>query len=516
MERRSILVLFALVLSAAGAPPAQEKVLSEEWLGLYMMGNKVGYSHTRVVARTGEEGTRITTSERTVIKIKRMGRSIASTEESEVTEDDRGRLLSFSHRERQSAQEKATEGRSEGDFLVFTRIQGGREQEVEKVPYPAGALPPYAVERYQRKLGLKEEAAGRVKIFLAAMPDRPAELTLRVGGREETEVLGEKRTLWRVEGSMQVRGVAIDTVEWVSDDFVAWRVEAMRGLIKGYKLPRELALREGKVEELFLATLVAPDRKIEKARTVRELAYRLTLPPGESFQALPRGAGQEVRKEEGNRVEIRIGPVEPARPLPRPVRTPGMEKYLAPTPFLQSGDPAIAKQAAAVVGEEEDSLAAARLLEKWVFKNIANKHFGLGFATAAEVMKNLEGDCSEHAVLLAALCRAAGIPSRVAAGLIYADSLVAERAKSGVGAFGYHMWTEVFVGEWVPLDATLGVGYCDATHIALARSPLESESAIFDLVPVGLYIGRLQVEVLSPAGEVTPSERPGPGSGPGR
>ena len=40
-------------------------------------------------------------------------------------------------------------------------------------------------------------------------------------------------------------------------------------------------------------------------------------------------------------------------------------------------------------------------------------------ATAAEVARSREGDCTEHAVLLAALARARGIPARVAMGLVY-------------------------------------------------------------------------------------------------
>ena len=120
---------------------------------------------------------------------------------------------------------------------------------------------------------------------------------------------------------------------------------------------------------------------------------------------------------------------------------------------------------------------------------------GVAFATAAEVAKNLEGDCSEHGVLLAALCRAAGIPSRVVGGLVYAEELKVPGAEER-GAFGFHMWTEVWIGEWVALDATLGQGFVDATHVALARSAMESESSQFDLVPIGKYMGKLSIKVL--------------------
>ena len=67
-----------------------------------------------------------------------------------------------------------------------------------------------------------------------------------------------------------------------------------------------------------------------------------------------------------------------------------------------------------------------------------------------EVARSLEGDCTEHAVLLAALCRARKIPARVAFGLVYYPP------QKG---FAYHMWNEVWIADrWIPLDATLGHG----------------------------------------------------------
>jgi transglutaminase-like putative cysteine protease len=70
-------------------------------------------------------------------------------------------------------------------------------------------------------------------------------------------------------------------------------------------------------------------------------------------------------------------------------------------------------------------------------------------------------------MLLAALLRAAGIPSRVAVGVTYAD-----------GEFISHMWTEAYLNDWTALDATLSGGdVVDATHIKLAASALDGPTA---------------------------------------
>ena len=102
--------------------------------------------------------------------------------------------------------------------------------------------------------------------------------------------------------------------------------------------------------------------------------------------------------------------------------------------------------------------SSARAIEKWVDSAVADKGFGTAFAPAREVLEEGAGDCSEHAVLMAALTRAAGIPSRVAAGLVYWER-----------AFAYHMWVEVRVGDgWYALDPTVGHGSVDATFLAIA------------------------------------------------
>ncbi len=71
------------------------------------------------------------------------------------------------------------------------------------------------------------------------------------------------------------------------------------------------------------------------------------------------------------------------------------------------------------------------------------------------------GDCNEHAVLFAALARAAGVPARIEAGLVYLN-----------GRFYYHAWPNVYVGHWLEMDPTWGQHAVDATHLALVEGEL--------------------------------------------
>jgi transglutaminase-like putative cysteine protease len=88
------------------------------------------------------------------------------------------------------------------------------------------------------------------------------------------------------------------------------------------------------------------------------------------------------------------------------------------------------------------------------------------------------GDCNEHAVLLTALARAAGIPAEVEAGLVYQR-----------GRFYYHAWNVLYLGTWVTADSVMGQLPADVTHIRFVRG---AERQI-DLVSL---IGKARIEVL--------------------
>jgi transglutaminase-like putative cysteine protease len=105
------------------------------------------------------------------------------------------------------------------------------------------------------------------------------------------------------------------------------------------------------------------------------------------------------------------------------------------------------------------------------------------------VADSKEGDCTEFAVLTAALCRAMGIPARIVVGIAYVDEFMGYE-----NVFGGHAWTEAYIGNrWVGLDAAFkagGYGGYDAGHIALTTSSGELED-YFSLI---FNIGQFEIE----------------------
>jgi transglutaminase-like putative cysteine protease len=87
------------------------------------------------------------------------------------------------------------------------------------------------------------------------------------------------------------------------------------------------------------------------------------------------------------------------------------------------------------------------------------------------------------------MCRAAGVPSRTAVGLVYAPR---ERA------MGFHMWIEVWVGgKWYALDPTLGQGHVGAAHLKITDHHWNDVQSMTPLLPVTRVLGKLQIEVVS-------------------
>jgi transglutaminase/protease-like cytokinesis protein 3 len=95
------------------------------------------------------------------------------------------------------------------------------------------------------------------------------------------------------------------------------------------------------------------------------------------------------------------------------------------------------------------------------------------------VLHTKKGDCNEHTVLFNALARAAGIPARTVVGMVYLR-----------GAFYYHAWSEVWLGQWISLDSVLDQFPADVTHIKFVEGDIDRQIDILQL------IGKLKIEVL--------------------
>jgi len=228
------------------------------------------------------------------------------------------------------------------------------------------------------------------------------------------------------------------------------------------------ALGENDVLEVVDKMFMASPEPLDNAGSARSITYHLSPNQTDSF-IIPPNDNQQVQQFDDGKVIMTVEPVV----APTGVRFPykgddeAALEALEPTQFVQSDHKTIIELARRAVGDTDDAAEAIKRIEAFVGDYVEDKNLSVGYASAVEVASSKQGDCTEHAVLAAAMCRAVGIPAQVVTGLAYV-----EEWRSVENGFGGHAWTQAYVGDkWIGLDAAFknaGFGGYDAGHIALA------------------------------------------------
>lgn len=490
----TVALLGVVCLLALGATDRQSgEVQEEQWNAVYLNGQKSGHQHL-VRRQLSEDGRTVheTTVDQT-FTVRRGAMQIQLKLKSLVAEGADGRVLRFHTQLQQGPLSQQMEGRREGEEMVV-RSGSGPSATTTRVPAPSG-LGPWAQERLRAEKGFKPGTTYSFPAFLPEQPTADTTATVTVGSAEEIEVGGQIRELHRLDYQFSLLP-GMNATEWVDDENTTWlsRVALGPGLVLELRLTdREGALGRDNPADIVLSALVQPDRRVVNPRQRDRLRLLISArEAGAKLPDLPQDAHQTVRRtEDGQIVTIRRAAPDPADSYDVPYAGQEHAELLRPNRWMELSDPGVKEMAREAAGAERDALRLARRIESYVAAQITRKDLSMGMATAAETARERTGDCTEHAVLVAALARAAGIPSRVVDGLAYVEDW------PGVGAtFGYHMWAEVWVGQWLPLDAALG-GH-DATHLALSRSDLNEPDALAGAIGIVPFLGRLRIQVLEP------------------
>ncbi|WP_242691414.1 transglutaminase-like domain-containing protein [Lysobacter enzymogenes] len=226
----------------------------------------------------------------------------------------------------------------------------------------------------------------------------------------------------------------------------------------------EPALSEAELRLRIQSVLVPSPYRLSPAARRGTVRYRLAERDAAANWAWPQtGEQNAVRTSDG--LELTVCKDCGREPAPDAA---ALRRYRAPTPWLQSKDPAVASFArAAGVGSVDTRM---RRLVKAVQAQLSGPVVYSGYRSAREALQRREGDCTEYALLLAAAARSRRIPARVVGGMAYGSRFVGR-----AHAFGPHMWVQAWNGErWISYDA--GLGEFDAGHLALAVGDGDPES----------------------------------------
>ncbi|NIM59510.1 MAG: hypothetical protein GTO16_11300 [Candidatus Aminicenantes bacterium] len=466
--------------------------ISESWMGVYMGGIKVGYSHNKEFSLT-KNGKKLKKGfSESWMKVARLGGNpveIATVQESIY--DEHGKPLECILRIKMSESETVMKAEIGPDKILFK----SGDKIIKELPYEQEFYLEVPVEKIIEEEGLKPGSKYNFKI-LDFTSYSLVDLSFEVIGKEDVLILGEKMNLWHAEGETTYV-IPLTIEEWIDEDGNSWKSinKTSFTTLTSIRMPKEKALEA--TEETFdiaFSTIIKPNVTFENPQKIQKATFKLSGISSDKIKNFPFDDGSQKIIEEGKDYVIiqtssQIFKEEEAIPLP--VEDKEFRKFLKSSAFCQSEDPEIQNVAQEIIGQERNSWRASKKIAEWVEREMT-ANYDVGFATAKEVMKNREGDCSEHTVLTVALCRAVGIPARAAVGIMY-----------GRGIFAYHMWPEVYVGRWIGLDSKWlavdkksGEYYTDATHIKIGRSILDENIFKEMAQAISEIIGQIKLEII--------------------
>jgi len=419
------------VAASAGIGPA-----TEEWFGVYKGGHKIG--HTMRQTAPQERGQRLI--DRSTMSFAMLGTAQTVRTALVADTDERGVLRRFQFTFTSPAATLAATGESDGTRIRVDYGFGERHEHVD-LPLTApievlGGLRPRIAAAWP------EPGARYTHTVLNPLTMRGEPVVTVVEAHESMNGTDALR-LTESQGGLEVRA-------WLDRAGRVLREESVLGFAL-VREPKDVALAgrpgDDPVEMTSLARIPL-DGSIADPRGRAALVLQVG---GPAAALVPDDPPRQRRL--GALVRLTREPVPAASGVPDVA----LAAYLAPAPFVESDDPEIVATARTIVEGEADPVRRARRLVAWVRHNLEQTP-SVTMPSAREVLHARRGDCNEHAVLLAALARAAAIPARVVAGAVYLND-----------GFYYHAWTELWLGGWVSADPVFAQFPADVTHVKLVE-----------------------------------------------
>lgn len=458
-----------------------------EYFALFMEGKKVGYAiQSRVVA-----DEKVTTSEEVSITISRADVPITIKMTETCIETADGKPLGFKVAQDMSIITMNVAGTvdEQGTVNVTTKSMGAEQKST--LEWPSGAVMAEGLRLLTLEKGLKEGSTYTVKVFSPGILDA-LEAKIQIGSKQNVDLLGRVVALTEVTTTLNMPGAG----EIVSKTYVDENLRTQKNVmpvaglhVEMVACAKEFALGENDVLELVDKMFVKSPQPLRNLASVKSITYDV-IPTRETAKlTIPSNDNQKV-EHLNNKVIVTVEPVSAPTGVNFPY-TGSDQKILEatkPTRFLQSDQKEIIELARSTVGRTKDAAEAISKIEAFVGNYIENTSLSVGYASAAEVAASRQGDCSEFAVLTAAMCRAVGIPAQVVVGIAYVEDF------AGLQGFGGHAWNQAYVGgKWVGLDAAFkgtGRGGYDAGHIALAAGGGEPA----DFLNMASILGQFKIE----------------------
>ncbi len=509
MKNRQFIIRFSIGLFVAALSPFPLRAgdidfrnppqgrFADQWFEVYMGGGKAGYAHNTM----SRDGDRIATAVEFQMKIGRVDKRVTLHMVQGTTETLDGKALGFQSDMDLSVMKTQMRGTILDGKVTIVTTQYGMEQ-TQSFDYPSGALMSWGLFREQELRGDKPGTKYTLKTYAPELRlDDAVSASIEIGDQEDFTIGGKTARGQKVVVTLESPAGSYEMISWVDKNGLPVRSRVpMPGVgdMELIAVDEATALADFVPPEIFMTTVVKAGRTIDRARA-EKIRYRVRARDDTvSLDSIPETCNQRIISRDKHSVEmvVRKQTHSPSPGSQTPVNEESvpndLRDCLGSNLMMNTADPKLIELAREAAGGEKDSFALGDKLRRFVTDYVSTKSLNIGFATASEVARTKEGDCSEHGVLLAALGRICGLPSRVVVGLAYVPVLGNQD-----DIFGYHLWTQFFInGEWVDFDAALRETECSPARIALAVSSLKNAGLADLSLPLINKIGSIDIDIL--------------------
>jgi hypothetical protein len=460
MRVRYLLSIF-LIFAAARPVFALEET---EYYALFMLGKKIGHSIQRRTVTGGEVTTTIEMS----LQVKRGGTPVKMHTTTTNIETSDGKPLGFKVVQDLGTASVTISATVDSMWIVDMTTTSMGQKQKKSFGWPSRAVMSEGLRLLQIEKGLKEGLEYNAKLFDAASL-QPLDLNIRIGPKQNVDLLGRIVALTEVRSAFKTpMGSDIVSTSYMDDNFRMQKsiMAGPTGQIVTIACAKEFALGENDVVDVIDKMFQPAPEPVNDIELAKSITYHLMPSDQAKMLKIPSSDNQSVEQLKKGGVIVTVRPVAPdgGAKFPYAGKDSNILEATKPTSFVQSDSNDIIELAKRAVGDTKDAAEAVKKIESFVSRYIENKGLSVGYASAAEVAASKAGDCTEFAVLTAAMCRAIGIPARIVFGLVYVKAFDGRE-----NVFGGHAWVEAYVGsKWVGLDATRTPKGFDAGHIALA------------------------------------------------
>ncbi|HUP81432.1 MAG TPA: transglutaminase-like domain-containing protein, partial [Pirellula sp.] len=241
------------------------------------------------------------------------------------------------------------------------------------------------------------------------------------------------------------------------------------------------------------------DQLTNAPRDLASISFRVSHRSEDPYSLFTDRIGQRIRSLDARSTQVTVfrNGVESDLLLESDSASKKDDGTLAASEFIPTKSAQVKKIANGLISAAKANTAdrlsntdIANVFRREIQKRISLKEFDKQLGTVPNSLIARQANCVEHALLLASICRAAQIPTRIALGVKF------NRSKE-MPAMNFHAWVEIRDGaRWVPLDSTIEEFPMPLDRIKIRDSKFNGANPYIDIISVYRLLPELEIKVM--------------------